>query len=151
EPMSSIFSAAMREWRRSLDSPALRHAAGSVRNRIERSMETTMGRETSRLERYMIFLATAGSVAPFVGLFGTVWGIMNSFRSIAATQNTTLVTVAPGIAEALFATALGLAVAIPAVVAYNKLGQDIARYAARLDDFTSEFSAILSRRIEESE
>jgi biopolymer transport protein TolQ len=102
------------------------------------------------VERRMIFLASVGSAAPFIGLFGTVWGIMNAFTSIAASKNTSLAVVAPGIAEALFATALGLVAAIPAVVAYNKLSTDIGRYAERLENFAGEFSAILSRQVEEA-
>ena len=117
-------------------------------SRIDRVMDITLGREMAHLERYMIFLASVGSTAPFVGLFGTVWGIMNSFQAIALTKNTSLAVVAPGIAEALFATALGLVAAIPAVVAYNKLSNDIGRYAGRLEAFSGEFGAILSRRSE---
>jgi biopolymer transport protein TolQ len=112
-------------------------------------MNVTVGREMERLERFMPFLATVGSTAPFVGLFGTVWGIMNSFNSIAAAKNTSLAVVAPGIADALFATALGLVAAIPAVVAYNKFSTDFGRYAGRLAGFASEFSAILSRQLDE--
>ena len=112
-------------------------------------MEITLGREMEHLERYMTFLASVGSTAPFLGLFGTVWGIMNSFQAIALTKDSSLAVVAPGIAEALFATALGLAAAIPAVIAYNKLSNDLMRYAGRLEAFAGEFSAILSRQIEE--
>jgi biopolymer transport protein TolQ len=97
----------------------------------------------------MTFLASVGSTAPFIGLFGTVWGIMNSFHSIAASKNTSLAVVAPGIAEALFATALGLVAAIPAVIAYNKISSDLSRYAGRLEAFANEFGAILSRQLEE--
>jgi biopolymer transport protein TolQ len=97
-----------------------------------------------------MFLASVGSTAPFVGLFGTVWGIMNSFQSIAVTKQTNLAVVAPGIAEALFATALGLVAAIPAVIAYNKLSTDLNRYAGRMETFAGEFIAILSRQIEET-
>jgi biopolymer transport protein TolQ len=151
DPMSAIFAAAMREWRRSAakgltGSDNLR---ASLQDRIERVMGVTLGREMERLERFMSYLATVGSTAPFVGLFGTVWGIMNSFQSIAASKNTSLAVVAPGIAEALFATALGLVAAIPAVVAYNKLSTDFGRYAGRLEAFSSEFSAILSRQLDE--
>jgi biopolymer transport protein TolQ len=151
DPMSAIFAAAMREWRRSaakglIGSNTLR---ASLQDRIERVMGVTMGRELERLERFMAYLATVGSTAPFVGLFGTVWGIMNSFQSIAASKNTSLAVVAPGIAEALFATALGLVAAIPAVVAYNKLSTDFGRYAGRLEAFASEFGAILSRQLDE--
>jgi biopolymer transport protein TolQ len=151
DPMSAVFSAAMREWRRS---SARGLAASSalktgLEERIERVMHVTVGREMDRLERFMSFLATVGSTAPFVGLFGTVWGIMNSFQSIAAAKNTSLAVVAPGIAESLFATALGLVAAIPAVVAYNKFSTDFGRYAGRLDAFATEFSAILSRQLDE--
>jgi biopolymer transport protein TolQ len=111
-------------------------------------MGVTILREMERMERWMVFLASVGSVAPFIGLFGTVWGIMNSFAAIAGMQNTNLAVVAPGIAEALFATAMGLVAAIPAVLAYNKLNTDMARFAGRLEAFSSEFSAILSRQTE---
>lgn len=149
-PMAAVFSAAMREWRRA----AAKGRAGNVGEqslqvRIERVMQVTMGREMDRLERYMMFLASVGSTAPFVGLFGTVWGIMNSFQAIGLTKNTSLAVVAPGIAEALFATALGLVAAIPAVIAYNKFTNDLSRYANRLESFSGEFSAILSRQLEE--
>ncbi len=151
DPMSAVFGAAMREWRRSaakglLGTPGMRL---SLQQRIERVMNVTVGREMDRVERFMSFLATVGSTAPFVGLFGTVWGIMNSFQAIAASKNTSLAVVAPGIAEALFATALGLVAAIPAVVAYNKLATDFGRYAGRLEGFATEFSAILSRQLDE--
>jgi biopolymer transport protein TolQ len=151
DPMSAVFAAAMREWRRSaakglLGTPGMRL---SLQQRIERVMNVTVGREMDRVERFMSFLATVGSTAPFVGLFGTVWGIMNSFQAIAASKNTSLAVVAPGIAEALFATALGLVAAIPAVVAYNKLATDCGRYAGRLEGFAAEFSAILSRQLDE--
>ncbi len=151
DPMSAVFSAAMREWRRSLSRRiAGASVTGSLQERIDRVMHVTVGREMERLERYMAFLASVGSTAPFIGLFGTVWGIMNSFQSIAASKQTTLAVVAPGIAEALFATALGLVAAIPAVVAYNKLSNDLNRYSGRLEAFSGEFSAILSRQIEEA-
>ena len=150
DPMSAIFSAAMREWRQS-SNRAL--TGGDARigltSRIDRVMQITMGREVEHLERYMSFLASVGSTAPFVGLFGTVWGIMNSFQAIAASKNTSLAVVAPGIAEALFATALGLVAAIPAVIAYNKLSNDVNRYAAKLEAFAGEFSAIVSRHVED--
>ncbi|HZT50759.1 MAG TPA: protein TolQ [Stellaceae bacterium] len=151
DPMSAVFAAAMREWRRSVAKGLVASSTmkASLQERIERVMHVTVGREMERLERFMSFLATVGSTAPFVGLFGTVWGIMNSFQSIALSHNTTLAVVAPGIAEALFATALGLVAAIPAVVAYNKISSDLARYSGRLDAFATEFSAILSRQLEE--
>jgi biopolymer transport protein TolQ len=151
DPMSAVFAAAMREWRRSAAKGLIASSTmrASLQERIERVMQVTVGREMERLERFMPFLATVGSTAPFVGLFGTVWGIMNSFQSIAAAKNTSLAVVAPGIAESLFATALGLVAAIPAVVAYNKFSTDFGRYAGRLDAFSSEFSAILSRQLDE--
>jgi biopolymer transport protein TolQ len=151
DPMSAIFVAAMREWRRSAAKglAATENMRMSLQERIERVMDITLGREVDHLERHMTFLASVGSSAPFVGLFGTVWGIMNSFASIAASKNTTLAVVAPGIAEALFATALGLVAAIPAVLAYNKLSGDISRFGNRLEAFAGEFGAILSRQLEE--
>ena len=151
DPMSAVFSAAMREWRRSAARTGTNLAAtrAALQQRIDRVMDVTVGREMERLEKYMSFFASVGSTAPFVGLFGTVWGIMNSFSSIAAEKNTSLAVVAPGIAEALFATALGLVAAIPAVLAYNKLSTDLARYASRLDAFAGEFGAILSRQLDE--
>jgi biopolymer transport protein TolQ len=112
-------------------------------------LDVTIGRETEAIERRLLFLATVGSAAPFVGLFGTVWGIMSSFQAIAASKNTALSVVAPGIAEALFATALGLLTAIPAVIAYNKLSSEAGKIAQRLEAFADEFSAILSRQIDE--
>lgn len=151
DPMTAVFSSAMREWRRSAARGLVQQAATrtGLQARIDRVMQVTLGREMDRLERYMIFLASVGSTAPFIGLFGTVWGIMNSFQAIAVTKQTSLAVVAPGIAEALFATALGLVAAIPAVVAYNKISNDLGRYGGRLEAFAVEFSAILSRQLEE--
>jgi biopolymer transport protein TolQ len=151
DPMTAVFAAAMAEWRRSLAKGRVRDDAGkhTLKERTERVMAITVTREMERLERHMTFLASVGSTAPFVGLFGTVWGIMNSFQSIAVTKNTSLAVVAPGIAEALFATALGLVAAIPAVVAYNKISSDLGRYAQRLESFAGEFSAVLSRQLDE--
>lgn len=150
--MSSLFVSAMREWRRT-SSKGLGGVSDqnriSLQQRIERVMDISLGREMERLERHMIFLASVGSAAPFIGLFGTVWGIMNAFTSIAASKNTSLAVVAPGIAEALFATALGLVAAIPAVIAYNKISTDLGRYGGRLEAFAGEFGAILSRQLEE--
>jgi biopolymer transport protein TolQ len=145
-PMALLFAAAMEEWR---DSP--RPPPGGARallDRIGKVMSLTLERELDMLERHLSSLATIGSAAPFVGLFGTVWGIMNSFQSIALTKNTTLAVVAPGIAEALLATALGLVAAIPAVVAYNKLSGDLDRYATRITTFADEFTVVLSRELE---
>ena len=150
DPMSSIFTAAMREWRRSAERGLIDgDPKAGLAERIDRVMEITLGREMEHLERYMTFLASVGSTAPFLGLFGTVWGIMNSFQAIALSKNTSIAVVAPGIAEALFATALGLVAAIPAVVAYNKFSADLGRYANRMESFAGEFSAILSRQLEE--
>ena len=151
DPMTAVFSSAMREWRRSAAKGLVKQVAAraGLQARIDRVMQVTLGREMDRLERYMIFLASVGSTAPFIGLFGTVWGIMNSFQAIAVTKQTNLAVVAPGIAEALFATALGLVAAIPAVVAYNKISNDLGRYGGRLEAFAVEFSAILSRQLEE--
>ena len=107
--------------------------------------------QLSELERSLGFLATTASATPFIGLFGTVWGIMNSFQAIALTKNTTLAVVAPGIAEALLATAFGLIAAIPAVVAYNKLSGDLDRYSSRVGTFTDEFTVVLSRELDDSQ
>ena len=144
--MISLFVAAMREWRRSIENTP-RPLAG-VQQRIERVMDVTIMREMDRLERRLLFLATVGSTAPFVGLFGTVWGIMTSFQSIAASKNTSLAVVAPGIAEALFATALGLLAAIPAVIFYNKFSAEAGRFAQRFEGFSDEFLAIVSRQLD---
>ncbi len=150
DPMSSIFVAAMKEWRRSSGKGGLPPATGvvAVAERMDRVMKISLEREMDHLNRRMIFLASTGSVSPFLGLLGTVWGIMNTFTSIGAAADTSLATVAPGIAEALFATALGLIAAIPAVVFYNKISSDLARYALRLENFAGEFGAILSRQLD---
>jgi biopolymer transport protein TolQ len=150
-PMELLFVSAMREWRRSTSKGLVGEdfLRAGIKDRIVQVMHITLTREFERLGRCMGFLATVGSTAPFVGLFGTVWGIMNSFQAIALTKNTNLAVVAPGIAEALFATALGLIAAIPAVVAYNKFSTDLGRYTIRLEGFVGEFSAILSRQLDE--
>ncbi|MGA9796728.1 MAG: protein TolQ [Rhizomicrobium sp.] len=149
-PMANVFTAALREWRRSFEGGPPREALlPGIKDRIEKAMNVTIARETDGVEKNLGFLATVGATAPFVGLFGTVWGIMNSFSAIAARHDTTLAVVAPGIAEALFATAMGLLAAIPAVIFYNKFVNDIARYSNRLDSFADEFSAILSRQLDE--
>ncbi len=148
DPMSAVFAAAMREWRRSTETGTMQTNT-SLTERIDRVMDVTVNREMERVERQMTILASTGSTAPFIGLFGMVWGIMNSFQAISISKNTSLAVVAPGIAEALFATALGLIAAIPAVIAYNKISKDVDRYATRLDDFSNEFSAIISRQMEE--
>jgi biopolymer transport protein TolQ len=145
--MASVFVAAMREWKRSFEAGA--RSPMGLQMRIDKVLEVTIVRETERLERRLLFLATVGSAAPFIGLFGTVWGIMSSFQAIANSKNTALAVVAPGIAEALLATALGLLAAIPAVVAYNKLSNDAGKISQRLEGFADEFSAILSRQVDE--
>ena len=147
--MPRVFSAAMREWRRTGARGNGEKNSVSINQRIDRTMAVTISKEISLMEKGMTFLASVGSVAPFVGLFGTVWGIMNSFQSIAQSKNTSLAVVAPGIAEALFATALGLAAAIPAVVAYNRFSSQIENLASRLETFSGEFSTILSRQLDE--
>ncbi|MHB1204122.1 MAG: protein TolQ [Rhodospirillaceae bacterium] len=150
DPMSSVFVAAMREWRRSSGKGGIPSAAAGpgLAERIDRVMKISLEREMDILNRRMIFLASTGSVSPFLGLFGTVWGIMSTFTAIGAASDTSLATVAPGIAEALFATALGLVAAIPAVVAFNKISSDLSRYALRLENFAGEFGAILSRQLD---
>lgn len=150
DPILNIFSSGMEEWRSGVSGgiPSRERLQAGIRQRVERAMSVTIGREMNMLERGMTFLASVGSTAPFIGLFGTVWGIMNSFSSIAATNNTSLAVVAPGISEALFATALGLVAAIPAVISYNVFSTGLNRYADRLEAFTDEFVAILSRHLD---
>lgn len=151
DPFISVFIAGMREWRRTGAKVKTSIGGISLKDRIERMMHVVVSREIEYLEQHLGFLATVGSTAPFVGLFGTVWGIINCFESIGFDQNTSLTSVAPGIAEALFATALGLIVTIPAVIAYNKISADVNRYQNRLESFVDEFSAIISRQIEDKE
>ena len=153
DPLSSVFAIAMREWRRSAvnGKVANKDLRETLHHRIERVMNLTLNREMEQLEHNLSFLASVGSTAPFIGLFGTVWGIMHSFQGIAQMQSTNLAVVAPGIAEALFATAIGLIAAIPAVLAYNKISAELSRYASRLESFATEFSAIISRQLEEVE
>ena len=145
--IAALFVAAMREWKRTYES-GVRSLHG-LSNRIDRVMDVTLAREVDRLERRLLVLATVGSAGPFIGLFGTVWGIMTSFQAIAASKNTNLSVVAPGIAEALLATALGLLAAIPAVMFYNKFAAPVSRLATRMEGFSDEFAAILSRQIDE--
>jgi biopolymer transport protein TolQ len=145
--MGAIFVAAMREWKKSFEKGA-RSPLG-LQTRIDKAMDLALTREMERLEGRLGFLATVGSAAPFVGLFGTVVGIMTSFQAIAGSKSTNLAVVAPGIAEALLATAIGLLAAIPAVIAYNKLSADANKLGARMEGFSDEFSAILSRQIDE--
>ena len=138
DPATLIFKAAMTELIKT------KRQSSSVQTaRVERILEIATDNEIKKVEKNFTFLATIGSTAPFIGLFGTVWGIMNSFQSIAISRNTSLAIVAPGIAEALFATALGLLAAIPAVVAYNKFNSDSRRYFSRIDNFSKRFLSII--------
>jgi biopolymer transport protein TolQ len=148
---TKIFCSAIEEWRKSNREVSTLDLNGlnSLKERMSRSMQVTFNKESEIIEKNLTFLATAGSTAPFIGLFGTVWGIMNSFKSIAIAQNTNLSVVAPGIAEALFATALGLFVAIPAVVAYNKITNDLSKYFISMETFMDEFTTIFFRQLEE--
>ena len=148
DPKSKIFCAAILEWKKSKTQFDENLDINSLKDRMQRSMSVIFNKESENVEKNLTFLATAGSTAPFIGLFGTVWGIMNSFKSIAIAQNTNLAVVAPGIAEALFATALGLFVAIPAVVAYNKISNDISKYFVSLETFMDEFTTIFFRQLE---
>jgi len=147
---SKIFCSAIVEWKKSNKDVGMMQASelNSLKERMSRSMQVTFNKESEIIEKNLTFLATCGSTAPFIGLFGTVWGIMNSFQSIAIAQNTNLSVVAPGIAEALFATALGLFVAIPAVVAYNKISSDLSKYFVSLETFMDEFTTIFFRQME---
>jgi biopolymer transport protein TolQ len=144
--LGAIFVAAMKEWKRSHEQNAASYLG--VQQRLDKVLDVAITRESEGLERRLGFLATVASASPFIGLFGTVWGIMNSFTSIAASKSTNLAVVAPGIAEALFATALGLLAAIPATIAYNKLSADANKLVSRLESFADEFSTILSRQLE---
>lgn len=144
--LDAVFVAAMKEWKRSHEQNA--SSSIGIMARLEKVLDVAIGRESELLEKRLGFLATVASASPFIGLFGTVWGIMNSFQSIAASKSTSLAVVAPGIAEALFATALGLLAAIPATIAYNKLSSDSGKLVVRLESFADEFSTILSRQLE---
>lgn len=145
--MGALFVSAMKEWKKSFERGA--NSPIGLQTRIDKVLDVSMSREMERIEKRLGFLATVGSAAPFVGLFGTVVGIMTSFQAIAGSKSTNLAVVAPGIAEALLATALGLMAAIPAVIAYNKFSSDAGKIASRLEGFADEFSAILSRQIDE--
>ena len=138
DPLTNIFKSAMGELIKT------RSKSSSVQSaRVERVVEVSTDKALKEIEKNFTYLATVGSTAPFIGLFGTVWGIMNSFQSIAISRNTSLAIVAPGIAEALFATALGLLAAIPAVIAYNKFNSDSQRYFSRVDNFSKRFLSIV--------
>ncbi len=153
DPILITFTAGMEEWQSGIAGgvPDTEFLQASLKQRVERAMSLAISKEMLRLEKGMTFLASVGSTAPFIGLFGTVWGIMNSFTSIAMTNNTNISVVAPGIAEALFATALGLVAAIPAVLSYNVFTTYINRYGDRLETFMTEFSTILSRHLDQQE
>ena len=144
--LGAVFVAAMKEWKRSHEQNAASYIG--VQARLEKVLDVAISRESENLEKRLGFLATVGSASPFIGLFGTVWGIMNAFTAIAQSSSTNLAVVAGPIAEALFATALGLLAAIPAVIAYNKLSGDANKLIARLEGFADEFSTILSRQLE---
>jgi len=145
-PIAKVFAAGISEWLRSTNGKSIDRAG--TRERLATSMDATIAAEIDRLANRLNFLATTGSVAPFVGLFGTVWGIMRSFAAIAAEQNSSLAVVAPGIAEALFATAIGLFAAIPAVIAYNRFSHRLNQYEARMGRFADRFHGTLSRELE---
>jgi len=147
DPMGRVFTAAMREFNESKTAGIKSTDLSGTRERIDRVMGLVVNRELAKAERGMTVLATVGSASVFVGLLGTVWGIINTFRAIDQAQNANLVIIIPGISEALFATALGLIAAIPALVFYNKFTSDLDKYAGRLDGYTDELSAILSRKI----
>jgi|TARA_R110000868_G_scaffold15678_49_gene71396 biopolymer transport protein TolQ len=144
--MGAVFVAAMKEWKRSHEQNAASFVG--MQQRLDKVLDVAIARESENLEKRLGFLATIGSAGPFIGLFGTVWGIMNAFTAIAASSSTNLAVVAGPIAEALFATAIGLVAAIPAVIAYNKLSSDSSKMVGRLEGFADEFSTILSRQLE---
>jgi biopolymer transport protein TolQ len=146
-PSARVVSAALAEWRRSTSGKSIDREG--TRQRLNSAMESVVTAEADRLAGRLNFLATVGSVAPFVGLFGTVWGIMDSFFNIGAQQNSSLAVVAPGISEALFATAIGLFAAIPAVIAYNRFSHRVNRFETRLFRFADRFHATLSRELEQ--
>jgi len=145
-PSGRVAAAGIAEWRRSGSAKAM--DLEGARQRMASAMDTVIGEEVDRIADRLGFLATVGAIAPFVGLFGTVWGIMNSFFQIGQQQNSSLAVVAPGISEALFATALGLFAAIPAVIAYNRFSHRVNSFEARLQRFADHFHAALSRRLE---
>jgi len=149
-PLATIFVAAIQEWRRSTKESKGKKATIKLSERVDKVMQIAIDKQVDKMETRMTFLASTGSVAPLLGLLGTVWGIMDAFSSIGATQSTNIAAVAPGVAEALLTTAVGLIAAIPAVIAYNKLTNDIDRMAQRMETFAGELGAILSRQAETS-
>ena len=153
DPMAIVFIAAMKEWKKSsslLRSKNNVSKTANLHERIEKVMVISIEREMGKLEQRIDFLSMIGSIAPLVGLFGTIWGIMSSFSAIGASSSTTLGVIAPGIATALSTTALGLIVAIPAVIGYNKITSDLTAYNSKLEAFSGEFTAIISRQIDEN-
>ncbi len=150
-PLAAIFVGAIQEWRRSVRDGKTKKATIKLSERLDKVMQIVIDKQVEKLETRMTFLASTGSVAPLLGLFGTVWGIMDAFNAIGATQSTNIAAVAPGVAEALFTTAVGLIAAIPAVIAYNKLTNDIDRMTQRMERFAGELGAILSRQLEQTE
>ena len=151
DPLSAIFVAAMSELKRSLTDKKKTAGSINMEERIEKVMQITIDKYADKMETKMVFLASTGSVAPLLGLFGTVWGIMDSFNAIGATQSTNIAAVAPGVAEALFTTAVGLIAAIPALIAHNKLTNDIDRIVKKMETFSDELGAIISRQVEQME
>lgn len=151
DPMSAAFYAGMREWKRAEGTGSAQTESGaqSLKIRLERAMNLTIDREIERISKYVTVLATTAATAPFIGLFGTVWGIMEAFAKIAQETSVNLATVSGPISEALFATAIGLFAAIPAVIGFNKINRDIDHYSMSLDTFAGEFLAIVSRRLSE--
>jgi biopolymer transport protein TolQ len=145
-PIVAVFLTGFREWKRWAGDSTRNSEVGDILSNVRRSMTVALNRELDSVGRGLTFLATVGSTGPFIGLFGTVWGIMNSFRGLAGAKTTTLTMVAPGIAEALIATAMGLVAAIPAVIAYNKYATDMRRLQQKLDNFGAEFLNILERQ-----
>lgn len=152
DPMIAVFVAGMREWQTAVQKGlvlSVSTVADALQQRVVQTMQNTIAREMAKLENHMTFLASVGSAAPFIGLFGTVWGIMVSFVAIAGAENTSLAVVAPAIAQALLATGMGLVAAVPAVLAYNKFASDFGKYASRLEAFVTDFQIILSRNLYE--
>ncbi len=149
DPLSLIFVGAVKEWKRSLSDK--KKSSFKLQERIDKVMQIIIDKQVDKMETRMIFLASTGSVAPLLGLFGTVWGIMDSFNAIGMTQSTNIAAVAPGVAAALFTTAVGLIAAIPALIGYNKLTNDIDRMAQRMETFSDELSSILSRHVDRLE
>ncbi len=149
-PHAAVFTSAMQEWQARNTRELSTHSElrAGTKERIYQSMQIAANKSLASLESNLGFLATVGSSSPFIGLFGTVWGIMVSFQSIAVSKNTTLAVVAPGIAEALLATAFGLAAAIPAVIFYNKFASDVNKVASNLDDFSNELGSIISKELD---